>query len=86
VGAFVPNNKTRIIIRKDTDHSKNWNGVNKTQRRQVAKIERCVKVRVKMSLRTPWGHIKVVSGINSFESRGRSSRYPLKRGLAVPQS
>ena len=42
-----------IIISKDTDHSKNWNGVNKIQGRQVAKIERCVKVRIKMSLCTP---------------------------------
>jgi hypothetical protein len=76
--------KYKLIIHKDTDHSKNWNGVNKMQGKQVAKIERCVKVRVKMSLHAMRAYKG--SGSISFESQGKSSGYPLSRGLAEPQS
>jgi len=51
-GELSGQKKTKIIISKDNDHNKNWNGVNKIQGRQVAKIERFVKVRVKMSMCT----------------------------------
>jgi hypothetical protein len=65
--------KTKIIC-KDTDHIKNWNGVNKIQDRQVTATERCVQVRVKMSLYTPLGHIKAVEV---------SALNPGERGLGI---